>query len=145
LLLIAFYGLCVALLVLLMRPRIVVYNLAPERVRPVLADLAIRLDPKARWSADSLLLPTLGVHLSLEGSGWLSNSQIVSVGSRQRMDGWRLVERELRQQLAPVKSESVVFGVSLLVAAISMAVVAVWWSVSQPEAVREALAEMLRL
>ncbi len=144
-LLIAFYGLCVSLLVLLMRPRIVVYNLGPERVRPILAELAMRLDPKARWSADSLLLPTLDVHLNLEGHAWLSNSQLVAVGNQQRMESWRMLERELRQQLAPIKSETVVFGVALFATASGLALISVWWSLARADAVREALVEMLRL
>ena len=83
-LLLAFYGLCVSLIVLLMRPRIVVYNLSPQSLRPLLGDVAIRLDPKARWSGDSLWLPTLDVQLNLEGSSWLSNAirELANVGER---------------------------------------------------------------
>ncbi len=145
LLLIAFYGLCVSLFVLIMRPRIVIYNLGPERLRPILASVAMRLDPKARWAGDSLLLPTLEVHLNLEGSSWLANSQLVSVGLGQKIDGWRMIEKELREQLTQVESESVVFGSGLIAAAIALAAASVMMIVAQPEAVREALAEMLRL
>jgi hypothetical protein len=145
LLLLAFYGLCVSLIVLLMRPRIVVYNLGPDRLRPILADLAIRLDRRARWSGDSLLLPTLQVHLNVEGSGWLGNSQLKSVGPRQRFDSWRQIERELRDQVAPIKSEAVVFGVALVTAAVALVVMSVVWIASRPDQVRDALADMLRL
>ncbi len=145
LLLIAFYGLCVSLVALLMQPRIVVYNLGPERLRPILASVALRLDSRARWSADSLLLPTLDVHLNLQGNAWLSNSQLVSVGNRQRLESWRVIEKELREQLAPIKSETVVFGVSLVGAALGLGAAAILWMLAQPEGVREALAEMLRL
>ncbi len=144
LLLIAFYGLCISLVVLLMQPRIVVYNLGPERLRPILASVALRMDPRARWSADSLQLPTLEVHLNLDGNAWLSNSQLVSVGSRQRLESWRSIEKELREQLAPIKSETVVFGVSLVASALGLAMAAVLWMIAQPDAVRQALAEMLR-
>lgn len=145
LLLIAFYGLCASLVVLLMQPRIVVYNLGPERLRPILASVALRLDSRARWSADSLLLPTLEVHLNLQGNVWLSNSQLVAVGDKQKFESWRIIERELREQLVPIKSETVVFGVTLIALASGMALAAAVWMIAQPEAVREALAEMLRL
>ncbi len=103
LLLIAFYGLCVSLIVLLMRPRIIVYNLSPQRLRPILADIAIRLDPKSRWSGDSLQMPTMDVQLHLEGSSWMSNSQLVAIGDDQKFESWRRLERELRAQLAAIK------------------------------------------
>ncbi len=145
LLLIAFYGLCVSLIVLLMRPRIVVYNLSPQRLRPILADIATRLDGKARWAGDSLLLPSLDVHLHLEGNSWMSNSQLVSVGDKQRFESWRIVERELREELSKMRSETVVFGVALISMAVLLAVVSVVWVVRQPEVVRQVLTDMLRL
>lgn len=144
-LLLAFYGLCVSLIVLLMRPRIVVYNLSPQSLRPLLGDVAIRLDPKARWSGDSLWLPTLDLQLNLEGSSWLSNSQLVSVGDKQRFEGWRLLEKELREQVAAMRSETVVFGVALITAAVSLALVSIIWVVADPVVVRESLANLLRL
>lgn len=145
LLLIAFYGLCVSLIVLLMRPRIVVYNLSPQGLRPVLADIAIRLDPKARWAGESLQLPSLDIHLHLEGSFWMSNAQLVSIGDKQRFESWRLLEKELREQLSTMRSQTVVFGVALVSIAILLATVSVIWMVNQPDSVRQALADMLRI
>lgn len=145
LLLIAFYGLCVSLIVLLMRPRIIVYNFSPQRLRPILADIAIRHDPKARWSGDSLHLPSLDVQLHLEGNAWMSNSQLVSVGDKQRFEGWRIIEKELREQLATMRSETVVFGVALVSAAIALASFSIIWMIRQPDVVREVLADMLRM
>ena len=87
-----------------MRSRLVVYNLSPERLRPILADIAIGLDPKARWAGDSLHLPTLDVQLHLDGTSWLSNSQLIAIGDRQRIESWRMIEKELRSQLANIKT-----------------------------------------
>lgn len=145
LLLLAFYGLCVSLIVLLMRPRIVVYNLGTQGLRPILGDVAIRLDPKARWSGDSLMLPSLDVQLNLEGNSWLNSSQLVSVGDKQRFESWRLLEKELREQLGTMRCETVVFGVALLMAALTLATVSIAWIIYQPEIVRDSLANMLRL
>ncbi len=144
-LLLAFYGLCVSLIVLLMRPRIVVYNLGPQSLRPLLGDVAIRLDPKARWSGDSLWLPTLNVQLNLEGSSWLSNSQLVSVGDKQRFEGWRMLEKELGEQVSAMRSETVVFGVALIASAAALGLTATVWIVAEPLVAREALANLLRL
>jgi len=64
--LLVFYWLCVWLAVLLAKPRLVVYNISVEELRPVLAEAARAIDPQARWAGDSLSLPTLGVQLHLE-------------------------------------------------------------------------------
>ncbi len=145
LLLIAFYALCVSLVVLLMRPRIIVYNLSPERLRPILADVAVRLDGKARWSGDSLLMPSLNIHFHLEGNSWTSNSQIVSIGNKQRFENWKKLETELKTELGAMKSETVVFGVTLVAFAMGLAAISFVWLVSQADSVRESLADMLRL
>ena len=61
LLLLAFYVLGLTLVVLLLRPRLVVYNIPAERIRPLLANLAVELDPDARWAGECLVLPQIGV------------------------------------------------------------------------------------
>lgn len=144
LLLIAFYGLCVSLVVLLMRPRLTIYNLSPEKLRPILANTALRLDPKSRWSGLSLHMPSLSVHLNLEGNSWMNNTQLVAVGPDQRFEGWRLLEKELRGQLKELRSESVVFGVTFISMASVLAIAAILWMVAQPDEVAQSLADMLR-
>lgn len=145
LLLIAFYGLCMSLAVLVMQHRIVVYNLSPDRLRPILAGTAMKLDKRARWTGDSLYLPSLEVHLNLQGSLWLSNSQLIAVGPKQSFESWRLIEKELRKELSSIRSESVVVGVFLIVSACIVALASTWWVIAQRDAVQEALVEMLRL
>ncbi len=46
----AAYGLLVALIILLLRPRLVVYNVTLEQLRPLLADVVARLDSESRWA-----------------------------------------------------------------------------------------------
>ena len=66
LLLLALYALCVVLVLLLLRPRLVVYNISIDGLRAILAELVDRLDPDARWAGDSLALPGLGVQLYVD-------------------------------------------------------------------------------
>ena len=61
LLLLGFYGLCLMLVVLLMRPRLVIYNTNSDQLRPILAGILPELDPKARWAGDSLVLASIEV------------------------------------------------------------------------------------
>ncbi len=144
LLLLAFYGLCVSLVVLLMRPRLIIYNLSPERLRPILATTALKLDNKSRWNGDSLMMPSLDLQLHLEGNAWMCNSQLVSIGEKQKFESWRILEKELREQLKGIQSQTVVFGVSLVTAALGLAIVSILWMVARSTEVANALADMLR-
>src|SRR5689334_15822300 len=95
----AAYALLVILIVLLMRPRIVVYNITLEQLRPVLADAVARLDSDARWAGESLVMPQLGVQLHLETAPMLKNVQLVSSGPQQSVYGWRQLETALAATL----------------------------------------------
>jgi len=66
LLLIALYMLCTALWLMLLRPRLVIYNMSFDKLRSILADLVERLDGEARWAGDSLSLPGLGIHFYVD-------------------------------------------------------------------------------
>ncbi len=142
-LLIAFYGLCVAMAVLLMRPRIVVYNTSMEQVRPILASTVAQMDSKARWTGDSLLIPSLNVHLHLEGFSFLRNVQLVAVGHRQSYEGWRKLERILRDAIRPVRTFPSLLGMLLATVAIAMSL-GTWFVLARNQAtVVAALNEML--
>lgn len=127
-LLIAFYLLCVLLLVLLMRPRLIIYNSTMDHVRPLLARCAAELDREASWASDSLSLPQLQVQLHLEAMPALGYVQILATGPRQNLLGWRRVEQDLRRELhalrAPRNPQSIVLFIvaSLL---LSMMIVAI--------------------
>ena len=124
--LISFYWLWAALIVMLCRPRLVVYNLPPSELRPVLAEAIGQLDTEARWAGSSLVLPSLGVQLHLDSVGWLHNTALVASGGEQDLGGWRRLERSLKRALRPVettaKPQAVLFlglGLVLLVASVS--------------------------
>ena len=98
-LLVAFYGLCLTLLVLLLRPRLVIYNVNPDQLRAVLAEVVAELDADARWAGDSLVLPKLGVQLHVELSRGMRNVQLVAAGHRQNYAGWKRLEIALAKVL----------------------------------------------
>lgn len=98
-LLLVLYVMIVTLAALLMRPRIVVYNIAPDTLRPALADVVGKLDRDARWAGLSAVLPTLGVQLSIESDAALQTVQLVASGSPQSYAGWRHLEHALREGL----------------------------------------------
>jgi hypothetical protein len=113
-----FYWLWVLLVILAGRPRLVVYNVSSEELHPVLAEAASRLDADSRWAGNSLSLPNLGVQLHLESFDLMRNVSLASSGSRQNLDGWRELARELAAALRPVRVKPNPRGVGFLLLAL---------------------------
>jgi hypothetical protein len=118
--LLAFYWLWVWLVVLMARPRLVIYNISIEELRSVLAEAAAQLDPQARWAGESLSLPVLGVLLHMDGLTLMRNVSITSSGSRQNLDGWQRLARALNVALTKIRVQSNPRAVGLLLAAALM-------------------------
>ena len=144
LLLIVFYGLCVSLFVLLMRPRLVLYNVSMEELRPLLTKVATHIDPQSRWIGNSLLLPTLKIHMHVEPVDWLRNIQLSSGGNQQSYEGWRLLEQELQRALRKLSVRPNLIGIPMLLASAICAVGAAAWMLSDQQAVAAALEDLLR-
>ena len=143
--LIVFYSLCVSLIVLMMRARIVIYNATTEQVRPVLTAVAMKLDPRSRWAGNSLLIPKCKVHLHLEPSLWLRNIQLTAGGNEQSHEGWRELEFELKQALKATRIGPNLISIPLLMASAALAIGAAWWMLADQTSVAAAFEEMKRL
>lgn len=145
LLLIAFYGLCMSLIVLLMRPRIVIYNVSVEQLRPLLSAVVGKLDKEARWAGESVTCPYLGVQLHIESSAAFRNIQLVSSGPRQSYAGWRQLELELSESLRPIRSGPNPFGLAFVLIGSILGLSTAVWMALDTQGVTQALSEMLRL
>ncbi|MFN0019947.1 MAG: hypothetical protein ACKVP0_16945 [Pirellulaceae bacterium] len=141
---IAFYILCLSLAVLLMRPRIVIYNVTFEQLRPSLADIVLRLDSESRWAGDSLVMPNLGVQLTVESQGMMKNVQLTAAGTEQSFQGWRLLEAELSTVLRSAKGTRNVCGTILIVFGLLISASCIYWLGRDPQGVAQALNDMLR-
>jgi hypothetical protein len=141
-LLVALYVMIVICLVLFLRPRLVIYNIAAEELRPVLADVASKLDPDARWAGDSLSLPTLGVQLHIDCVAKMRNASLVSSGPSQNHQGWRRLELALQAALANVEVPRNTRAVGLLSAAAIILLFLVLAVSSDPQSVAQAIVEM---
>lgn len=108
------YVLVLALICLISPPRLVVYNVAPHELRPVLAELVKHLDVDARWAGDCLSMPNLGVQLHISAWPAFRNISLVAVGRRQDYLSWQRLERELARQLRTVEVARNPRGIGLL-------------------------------
>ena len=115
------YGLGLVSLLLLARPRLVIYNVSADRLRPILARVVERLDPDTRWAGDSLVLPAFGVQMHVERAAWMRNVCLVSAGSRQEEEGWRRLGTALGAVLAEVEVPRNPRGVTFLAVGVFLA------------------------
>jgi hypothetical protein len=140
--LILFYWLCLLLVVLLARPRLVVYNISVEELRPVLAEAGSRIDPEARWAGNHLTLPKMGVQLHLDSFDVMRNVSLVSSGGRQNIDGWRRLARELSRSLAPIRVKRNSRAIALLIVSVVLLSVSVTQLLNNPAETLEAMREV---
>lgn len=145
LLLLTMYALCVALVALMARPRLTIYNYSLDQLRPILAETIDALDAEARWAGGCLALPKLRVELHIEADAELRNLSLVASGAEQSYAGWRSLERELGARLKTAETSSNPWG--LLLALISLAMISAvgWQLIVNPRAVTASLRAMLRL
>jgi hypothetical protein len=137
--LIIFYWLWLVLVVLLARPRLVIYNISAEELHPVLAEAASRLDPTGRWAGNNLSLPGLGVQLHLDSLDIMRNVSLVASGGRQNLDGWRRLARELGRSLSTMRVKPNPRAVGLLFASLAIFVVCVTQLLTHPTEVVQAM------
>ncbi len=145
LLLLAFYGLCLLLVLLLLRPRLIIYNMPGDQLRPILASLASELDPDARWAGDSVILPKLGVQLYVDNLTAMRNVSLISSGPDQNYAGWHRLEEALQATLSDEEVVRNPRGMSLVAAGVLISVALVLAIARAPQAVAQSLFDMLRL
>ncbi len=143
-LLVSFYVLIVTLLILLQRPRMVVYNISEGEFRPVMAEVVAALDPETRWAGNSLVLPKLRIELHVESFALMRNVSLTAIGEGQSYQGWRRLESAVATSLRELEVASNPQGAGLLLVGLMMAVTVLWQLASDPQAITQAFFEMMR-
>lgn len=130
-----FYWLWVALLVMLCRPRLVIYNLTSDEVRPALVEAVSQVDNSARWAGDSLLLPKLGIQLHLDSQPWMRVTSLISSGGKQDLIGWRRLAKALDRSLRSIEATPGPRGALMIASGIILILTATFALASDPQAV----------
>ncbi len=140
--LLLFYGLWLLLVVLFGRPRLVVYNIRQDELHPILAEIASRLDPAARWAGNHLSLPGLNVQLHLDSFELMRNVSLVSSGGRQSIEGWRRLSAELGPALGKIRVRRNPRAIGFLAASLALLLGTIWQLLSHSNAVLQAWSEI---
>jgi len=140
--LLVFYWLCLSLIVLLARPRIVVYNVTVEELRPVLAGVVGPLDADARWAGDALTLPSLGMQLHMDVFSMMRCVSLVASGAQQNLPNWRRLETQLAAALAKLPVRRNRRGAVMVALAALLALAALTHLLANPRAVAQSMNEL---
>ena len=144
-LVVVLYCLLLTLGVLLTAPRIIVYNVTLDQLRPALADAVDDLDPDARWAGGSVALPKLHVECYLEEHPTVRNVSLIATATPQSYSGWRSLERTLRGRLREsVETTPSIWGFGVLVAALGIIGRMGWLAYSRPQEITQGFQEMMR-
>ncbi|NIL96214.1 MAG: hypothetical protein GTO53_02670 [Planctomycetales bacterium] len=143
-LLLALYWMCLTLLILMIRPRLVIYNVTGEQLRQALAAALARFRLEHRWAGDSLFLPELGVQLNLEGFPAMRNVSLVATAAKQSYRGWLKLERALVTELRSLTVQPQPLGYALICLGLLTLGGCMTWMLMRPQEVVEGVFELLR-
>ena len=136
-------AICLVTLLLILRPRLIIYNISVDQFRPILAEVVERIDADPRWAGDCLFLPGLGVQLHLESFGWMRNISLVSSGPKQDYQGWSRLEVELATALRGIEVPWNLAGLMLLSIGNVLIIGLAWAIIRDPQAIARTVFELL--
>jgi hypothetical protein len=142
---IGFYLTTLSLIASLQLPRLTIYNISLEELRPVLTTALQALDPDARWTGDTVLLPQAGMQLHIDSFSPMRNVLVSSLGRRQNLQGWRQLEADLTLALKQAEVAPNPRGVTfLMIGSLLVGAIGIKW-LSDPQAVARSFVEMMGL
>jgi len=99
------YALCLILLSSKLHPRLVIYNMTEQQLRPVLTATMHRLGWDHRWAENVLTVSNHGIQLEMVFFSPLKNITLRRTSALQNRGTWRRLERVLQAELQLVRVE----------------------------------------
>lgn len=104
------YVLCVILLALLVRPRLIIYNMTLQQLNSVLTALMDRMGWKYDRSNNILAISHLKIQCEIDAFSPLRNIVLRSTSAEQSYHGWRRLEAALGTEFEGVEVQPNPFG-----------------------------------
>jgi hypothetical protein len=130
-------GLLVALAILVARPRLVVYNVTLEQLRPVVAQVAASLDRQSRSAGETVALPGRGIQVTLDGRTARCVS-LAAIGGRTSPEGWAEFSRRVRRSVRVLRVRSSPWAVVFAGCGIALVAASLWLALRPPLLVPDA-------
>ncbi len=138
-----FYALSLILAIILSRPRLVVYGITPEQLRPFLEETVRRLDGEASFAGQAVNLPLVRIGFHVESFPPLANVSLIATSYDQSATGWRRLETALRERLQGVSVRFQAHGFWLALAGLAMLTTLALWVSDDPQAIAQGFSRML--
>jgi len=119
------FAVVVAGALLAARPRMVIYNVGLDQVRPVVASVASGLDPTARWAGETAALPARGLQVHLDERGPARTVSVIAAG-RTSAEAWAEFSRRLRRAIRTVRVRPSPWAWTFLGAGFAVASASAW-------------------
>ena len=116
------------------RPRLVIYNITLDQVRPLVAEIATVLDPASRWAGETVALPGRGMQVHLDCRGGMRTVSLMGMGSRTDPESWTEFGRRLRQAVGGLRVRRSPWAWLFAGMAAAVVAVVVWLAVTVPTA-----------
>jgi hypothetical protein len=142
-LLIGFSVLCLALAIMVSRPRLVIYNISLEQLRPILTETVARLDHDSSWANRAVSMPQMRVYLQVESFPPLRNASLVATGNEQSVAGWRRLETALRETLRETPVVGQTHGIWLALCGVMILLALALRIAEDPQTIAQGLDRML--
>lgn len=128
-----FYMLCISLLLLALKPKIVIYGLRVDDAEACLLRAAQTIDPSAHLEANrqQIVLPQASVTLRVDALGITDAVQIEAFEKHLHPRFWRQLLLEVRREAAQVRKGLSIGGLGMLAVGISLMVLTVSQALSQ--------------
>lgn len=120
------FALVAVMVQLASRPRLVVYNVSIEQLRPVVAQVAAVLDPSARWAGETVALPGRAVQVHLDGRGGMRSVSLVAIGTGTSAEAWSEFSRRTRRAVRRLRVRPSPWAALFLAAGALLAGAAGW-------------------
>jgi hypothetical protein len=122
------FVLIVGVAVLAMRPRLVIYNVTLEQLRPVVSEVVGGLDGSARWAGESVALPARGLQVLMDARGLTRCVSLVACGTRTSAEGWTEFARRVRRGVRPLRVRRNLWGAAAILLGGMILLGAMAWS-----------------
>lgn len=120
------FVLLVGFALLAARPRLVVYNVGVEQLRPVVAEVASAIDPTVRWAGETAALPGRGLQVQLDDRGLGRTVSVIAIGGRAAAEAWPEFSRRVRRAVRTLRVHRRPWAGVFAAVAVLLGLAAVW-------------------